>query len=417
MNTRIFREASIERLSSPEQLDQILRTTSSRLWIALVAVLLVIGVSIVWLYTGTIVTTATGEGVIVRSGGVLNVVTRGGGVVLELTVKPGDLVKANQLVATVAQPVLVETVRQTREALQQASQEREHALNIQKESARLQLDALERQRANAERRITEWEQQATLQAERISTEEQLLEKGLVTKQQLLDFKQKVADIRDQVATLRAQIKQFDAQTFDLQSRPQVEDADTRARIANLRRDLAGREKELSLAETVVSPFDGQVLEVKVFPGSTVAAAEPVLSIQSDTDNLEVIAYIPALQAKETTYGMEAQISPSNIKREEYGFIRGQVVYVADYPATPAALMRNFENESLVAALAGSGPITEIRATLQSDRTSPTGMQWSTSHGPKTIVTAGSICSVQIITRRQKPISLLLPYVKAKLGVS
>jgi HlyD family secretion protein len=416
MNMRMFREASIERLSSPEQLDQILRATSSKLWVALVAVLLFVAVSIVWLYTGTIVTTATGQGVVVRSGGVLNVVTRGGGVVLNLNVKPGDLVKANEVVATIAQPVLVEMVRQTREALEQALQEREHALNIQKESARLQLDAIERQRANAERRITELDQQATLQAERISTEEQLLEKGLVTKQHLLDLKQKVADIRDQVANLRAQIKQFDAQKFDLQSKPQVEDADTRARIANLRRDLAGREKELSLAETVVSPFDGQVLEVKVYPGSTVAAAQPVLSMQPDNENLEVIAYIPALQAKETSYGMEAQVSPSNIKREEYGFIRGEVVYVAAYPATPAALMRNFENESLVSALASSGPITEIRATLKKDRNSPTGMQWSTSHGPEALVSAGSICSVQIITRRQKPISLLLPYVKEKLGV-
>jgi len=417
MNSRIFREASVERLSSPEQLDQILQVTDAKLWIALLALLLVTAAAAVWLYAGTIVTTAAGEGVIVRSGGVLNVVTRGGGVVVTLNAKAGDLVKANQVVATIAQPVLVETVRQAREALQQALEEQEHAVQIQRESASLQIDAIERQQKNAGRRIAELEEQLNLQAERISAEEQLLQKGLVTKVQLLELKQKAVDMRDQTASLRAQLKQFDAQVFDLRSRPGIEDAETRTRIANLRRDLAAREKELSLTETVTSPFDGQVLEVKVYAGSTVAAAQPILSVQPNAEQLEVIAYIPALQAKEARFGMEAQVSPSNVKREEYGFIRGEVLYVADYPATPAALMRNFENESLVNALNSSGPITEIRISLKSNPNSPTEMQWSTSHGPKALVSAGSICTVQIITRRQRPISLVFPYMKEKLGIS
>jgi HlyD family secretion protein len=145
--------------------------------------------------------------------------------------------------------------------------------------------------------------------------------------------------------------------------------------------------------------------------------EPVLSIQPDAQSLELVAYIPSSQAKETKNGMEVQISPSTIKREEYGFLKGQVVYVSGYPATQAALMRNFENESLARALSGLGPVTEVRVALKTDPRTPSGFQWSTSKGPNVILSSGTICSMQIVTHRQKPITLVLPYMKDTLGLN
>ena len=61
--------------------------------------------------------------------------------------------------------------------------------------------------------------------------------------------------------------------------------------------------------------------------------------------------------------MEARISPSSVKPEEFGFIKGRVSYVSDFPDTPAALMRNFENEVLVRALTNGGPVTELHVEM------------------------------------------------------
>jgi HlyD family secretion protein len=142
-----------------------------------------------------------------------------------------------------------------------------------------------------------------------------------------------------------------------------------------------------------------------------------VSIQPNAQSLELIAYLPSAQAKDTKLGMEAQISPSTIKREEYGFMRGEVEYVADYPATPAALMRNFANETLARTLTATGAMTEVRISLKRDSRMPSGFNWSTSRGPDIVLSSGTICTVQIVTKRQKPITLLLPYMKGKLGVS
>jgi HlyD family secretion protein len=417
MEKSIFRQVSLDRLSSPEQLDQILRVTSPRSWAGLTAIFLLLATSIFWGYKGSITTTASGQGVIVRTGGVLNVVSRGGGLIMDLKVKSGQKIKADQVIATIAQPVLAERISSMRAAMAEAMQEREHALQLHLNSSRLQLEALQRQRANADLQIDELTEQARIAVEQSAADEQLAGKGLITKQQALTTKQKVISIQDQIASLKAQLKQIDAQKFTIETAPQQDDVQMRERISNSRRELAAAEQELTTAENVVSPYDGEVLELRTSIGSTVNIGEPIVSIQPNAQSLELIAYLPSAQAKDTKLGMEAQISPSTIKREEYGFMRGEVEYVADYPATPAALMRNFANETLARTLTATGAMTEVRISLKRDSRMPSGFNWSTSRGPDIVLSSGTICTVQIVTKRQKPITLLLPYMKGKLGVS
>jgi HlyD family secretion protein len=417
MEKSIFRQVSLDRLSSPEQLDQLMRVTSPKGWVALIAVFLLLAGAIVWACVGSIPTTAAGQGVIVRRGGVLNVVTRGGGLVLNLNVKVGDKIQANQIVATIGQPVLTEKINAMRQALAEAQRQREHALQIRTNSSKLQIDALDRQRANAELQIKELEDQEKLTTEQVAADDQLVEKGLITKQQAIGTKQKLISLRDGMASLRAQIKQFEAQKFSFESQPQQEDEEMQARISSLQRELAGAEKELNMAETVVSPYSGEVLEIKAHPGGTVSMGAPIFSIQPDVANLELVAYLPSSQAKETKVGMEVQISPSLIKREEFGFMKGEVEYVSNYPATTAALMSNFENESLARVLSGSGPVTEVRVLLRGSSHTPSGFEWSTSKGPDILLSSGTICSLKVVTKRQKPISLMFPYIREKLGMS
>jgi HlyD family secretion protein len=412
----IFRQVSLERLSSPEQLDLVLRVTDPRTWIGLGAIFLLLVTAVIWGFKGSITTTSQGQGVIVRSGGVLNVVSVGSGVVLELKVRNGDRIKPNEVVARIAQPVMMERVRSLREALAQAIQEREHTLQRRLNSSKLQLEALQRQRSNTEVQIEELNEQARITTEEAAADEQLAGKGLITKQQALATRQKLIGINDQIANLKAQIKQIDAQQFTTESAPQEDDTQMRDRIASSQRELTGVEKELSLAENVVSSYGGQVLELKTSPGTTVGAGEPILSIQPDVQNLELIAYLPSAQAKDTKIGMEVQISPATIKREEYGFMEGEIEYVADYPATPAALMRNFANEILAKTLSATGAVTEVRAALKADTRTPSGYKWSTSWGPDLILSSGTICTVTVVTKRQRPIGLLFPYIKDKLGL-
>ncbi len=416
MNTNLFRKVSLERLASPEQLDQLLRVTSPKSWVGLTALFLLLATAVVWAFAGSIATKASGQGVIVRTGGVLSVVSRGSGLILSLDVKVGDKIRANQIVARIAEPVLVEKMKASHEALAEARQARQRSLEIRKNGTRLSQEALQRESANALRQMKELEEQAKLAAEDIPVEEQLLAKGLVTKQQTIATRQKLIGIQGQIASMQAQVKQLDAQQFSLEAANLQVDAEMQARISNLDRDVAGMEQELNVAENVVSPYGGEVLEVKVDAGGAVAAGQPILSIQPDAHNLELLAYLPSAQAKDVRNGMEVQVSPATIKREEFGFMKGKVVYVSDYPVTSAALMRNFQNEMLVTALTANGPVTEIRVVLEVDPSVSSGFHWSTPKGAPVVISSGTICNIDIVTRRQKPATLALPYAKEKLGL-
>ncbi len=254
MNTNLFRKVSLERLASPEQLDQLLRVTSPKGWVGLSALFLLLATAVVWAFAGSIATKASGQGVIVRTGGVLSVVSRGSGLILSLDVKVGDKIRANQIVARIAEPVLVEKMKASHEALAEARQARQRSLEIRKNGTRLSQEALQRERANALRQVKELEEQAKLAAEDIPVEEQLLAKGLVTKQQTIATRQKLIGIQGQIASMQAQIKQLDAQQFSIEAANLQADAEMQARISNLDRDVAGMEQEVNLAENVVSPL-------------------------------------------------------------------------------------------------------------------------------------------------------------------
>ena len=413
----IFRKVSLDRLSSPEQLDEVMQITSPQSWLILLALLMLLLAAAVWGFAGSIPTTVAGQGVIVRRGGVMNVITRGSGVLTELKVKPGDRVRAQDVVARVAQPLLLEKLKLSREMLQQARQERDRSVSMQTNQARLRVLAVQRQHENAERQVSDLQEQARLAAEEVRINDDLLAKGLVTRQQTIAARQKLAGIEAQIADRKADMKQMEAQSFEYQSKPVQEDATMKAKILELEQKVAEIQHEIDMNSSVITPFSGEVVELKVYLGGTVEAQSPILSIQPEDNNLEVYAYVPSLRAKEIIPGMEVQVSPSIVKREEYGYIRGDVARVADYPSTRAALMRNFENENLVDSLARSGEaVTELRIVMKPNHAAPSGFEWSSSKGPPLLLSSGTLCSVQIVTVRQRPISLLFPFLKRKLGL-
>jgi hypothetical protein len=62
----MFRQKALDRLSSPEELDQLMHITSPRLWLALVGVLGLLVAGFLWTVFTTIPTTVSAQGALVR---------------------------------------------------------------------------------------------------------------------------------------------------------------------------------------------------------------------------------------------------------------------------------------------------------------------------------------------------------------
>lgn len=99
MTRQIFRKVALERLSSPEQLDQLMQITSPKGWLALWAFGLLLLFGLLWAIFGTIPTQISGPVILITSGGIKNIVASGVGQVETLSVNRGDQVTAGQTVA------------------------------------------------------------------------------------------------------------------------------------------------------------------------------------------------------------------------------------------------------------------------------------------------------------------------------
>lgn len=93
----IFRKKSLDKLSSPEQLDRMIIINSPMTWVALSGGAFVILVALLWSIFGRVPITEEGNGILLREGEVHSVYAGTQGVVTKVNVSSGDVVKAGDV--------------------------------------------------------------------------------------------------------------------------------------------------------------------------------------------------------------------------------------------------------------------------------------------------------------------------------
>lgn len=98
VSQKLFREKALVKLSSPEDLDKLMRVTDLRGWVALMGLAGLIMAALVWGIFGIIPTLTQGQGVLIRQAGIQEIKASAAGELTELNLQAGDAVKANQLI-------------------------------------------------------------------------------------------------------------------------------------------------------------------------------------------------------------------------------------------------------------------------------------------------------------------------------
>lgn len=412
----IFRKVALERLSSPEQLDQLLQVTRPRGWLALAALGLVVAAAVAWGFTGSIPTEALGEGILIRRGGVSDLVVTGQGQVEEVRVAVGDTIEKGQVVATLRQDELMRQIDDARERLDGVVEEYRALIGYADEQKRLKRRNLAQQRASLERSVASLERDHEILSERIEAERGLLADGLITKQTLLASEQELNSVSDQIAAKRLDLAGLPLSQLEAEQQV-AEQIDAREReLRDLERQVADLRAKLAENANVVSPFGGRVLELVGKPGDVIDPGERILSLEVASEELMAVLFVPAAAGKQVRAGMGARISPSTVQREEYGFILGEVTWVSEFPATSLGMMRLLSNQELVTKLMEQGPPIQVEIALERDPATPTGFAWSSSRGPDLAITSGTLASGGVIVREDPPIRLVVPSVRKRLGL-
>jgi hypothetical protein len=99
-----FRKQAVDRVSSPEELDRLVRVSRPGTWIALSGLLLVIVAVVLWATLTSVTTTVSGLGYVLPQGGLVEASTLRAGVVERIDVTPGQRVKPGDRVAVLESP-------------------------------------------------------------------------------------------------------------------------------------------------------------------------------------------------------------------------------------------------------------------------------------------------------------------------
>ncbi|MFZ5585289.1 MAG: NHLP bacteriocin system secretion protein [Thermodesulfobacteriota bacterium] len=403
-------------ISSPEQLDQMLRVASPGGWIALVALGLILAAALAWGFWGSIPTKVDGAGMLIRASGVMDVVSLGQGQLWELKVDSGSQVDKGQLVAVVAQPEVQAQIDNAARELEQYQKQESRLREFYAKQDELQARLYQQQQDNIKASIQNLQTRMAWLRERISAQEALLDKGLITSQTLMQTKESLSSAQEDERNYRAKQKDLEEQALKDKAQQERELFQARLQILETQGRLDLLRSQMQVRSQVVSEQAGRVLEIKARVGAEVNAGTPLFSLELLDRELVAVAYVPAAQGKRIQPKMRIEITPSTVKRDEYGFMLGVVSEVSPFPATEQGMMSLLQNQELVREFSAQGAPIAVRADLIEDASAYSGYKWSSRKGPPQKLFSGTVCTVQVVVEEQPPIQLVIPYFKSLLGL-
>lgn len=473
----LFRKESLERLSSPERLDQLMQVVSPKSWLPLTALGSLVVVALIWSILGRIPITVEGRGVLIYPRKVVPLQSKSAGQLLAMNFNVGDVVKKGDVLATVDQVDLRKQLQLARAKLVQLEEQDRNASSLQVQGNDLDKKAIQEQRLslqqrlkivqdltpilrekglvsigrdrqNIQRRLQTLQGLLPTHKKRLDNRQRLLREGAVPDDIVLEARQQYDDARASIDEAESQMKQLDVKEADAQqqylsnlneikniqaqlqeqnskqaslAQEDLQTSTTRKNeIQEVKREIAKLEQQLGNNSQIISQHSGRVLEITVTPGQVVAAGTRLASIDVENTSSKVvgITYFPVGEGKKIQPGMMLQITPQTVKRERFGGILGTVTTVSAFPITREAAASVVGNPEVVAGLVGEKQegVMQVFADLEHDSTTFSGYKWSSSTGPRLKISSGTTTFVRVKVEERAPITFVLPILRSTSGI-
>lgn len=171
---------------------------------------------------------------------------------------------------------------------------------------------------------------------------------------------------------------------------------------------------------MVSPFTGTVVEVVSTVGGLIGEGSSMATVAPARVPLDAYLFIPR-GSSGVKPGMEVQIEMDAAKAEEYGYVRGVVKSITPQPISREAMIALLRNDLLVSEYSSEGNPRMVQVDLLEDeaaslRDGHLRFRWTTAKGADVSFHSGMRLTGRVLTKQQRPIELVLPTLKAWLGI-
>lgn len=413
----IFRKSSLARLSSPEQLDTLITVTSPRNWMAVICIGAVIGCAIAWGVLGRIPVKVDTAGILISSGGNINVSSVVSGKVSDVRVDVGDKVKQGDVMVIVGSDGLVDEIGKNEEIINELENLHPYSdwknISVSKELLELQQLGLQIQSASkAARNAGEAMEEYRKRMEKCESDVRAIRNN------------SSADSSAADNALEASRLEYKAKKMEYETAAEEEsilaakfNASKNANLTDLKKSNDGLRKDIKEQYNIVAPYDGDVSGVAVTKGSLIGQGTAVATVAksgSDVKKLEAVFYVPVSDGKKLSEGMEVKIYPSTVQKEEYGYMKATITEVPEYPVSGNKVLNTLGNQALAQELTGQGTPLEVHAELTADANTVSGFAWSGRKGKSVAVQNGTLCQASVVVEEKRPISMVIPILKQKI---
>jgi HlyD family secretion protein len=474
----IFRKESLERLSSPERLDQLMQVVNPRNWLPLVGLGSIVGVALIWSIYGRIPITVEGQGVLIYPSNVVPLQSKSAGQLIALNIKVGDVIKKGQVLATIDQAELRKQLQQQRTKLTELQSQDQAVGSLQGLRLEQEQGSTQQQRQYLQQRIQELgaitpllktkgntsigQQRQSLQQrlqqaqalnpvflERMEIRRQLFKKegaisgdeALKAEQEYLQNLEKIADIQSQfkelevketetekdyrqnlsaISDLQTQLKELDSKRASVAQQDLENVTSRKKEIQEVKREIARLELQLGDNSQIISQYSGRILEITLTPGQVVNAGTRIATIEAENPGSKMVSvtYFPVAEGKKIQPGMAIQITPQTVKRERFGGIVGNVTTISRFPITKEAAANEVGNSEVVESLVSQqqGGLIQVFSDLELDSKTPSGYKWSSSAGPQLTISSGTTTVVRVKVEERAPITFVLPILRSTSGI-
>jgi HlyD family secretion protein len=419
-----------------EQLNVSARVVPLHNWFFLAAAFLTLGAFGAFSFWYQVPLKVEGRGILLAkqspdSDSLLQVTAPASGRLSKVSVAIGSSVRAGDVLAEIDQKELGDEVAATASELARLREEDARMTRLDEDETRSQTEA-QTQLERALRRSLELDRSRLSSYQRIAAGDRSLQaRRLLSDSDALKSRAEADKIESRVAADEARLYQI---AYD-----RLRDETVRGR-ASLKRKLAVREAETRLEllqarfkrdTRIVSPYTGKVVDLLITPHAAVekgTAAALLRPLDATSEDLEATLFVPAGSGKKIRVGDAVEVAPDTVRRQEHGFIRGEVRSVSEIPCTDQAMLAELKHPALVASfvekyrgqvlLTIHGALREAPPSLSANGTrSPLNrLVWSSSSGAYQPISSGTLCSASVVVERRPLIVLAMPWFKELIGI-
>jgi HlyD family secretion protein len=417
MKESLFRKSALQSLAVGERLDTAVQVVSPATILVVLAAAVTIGTAVVWSVHGRVPTRVYGDGLLLHDGSIDDVTSMADGQVTKLTVRVGDVVGPNDVIATIDQPELKKQRASLEGRLQDYANKFAELEQLDDKGKVIKRAAFDQQRAAVGYALREMRKQLAFFQGKLKSDTALLEKGLTTPTAVAETRQRVLDLNEAIHARQAEGQTIAYNALDSARTVEERRYDLSMRVSDTRRELEELDKRIDTQSVVLAKAAGRIIEVKVTEGDAVTRGRPIATIEVATpgpNELVAEVYVPVRDGKRVRVGMPVKLAPSVIKPEENGYLEGFVDAVSPFPATEQSMLRAVRNPSLVESLLKGGPVYEVRVRVEADPRTPSGLKWSNGKGPPTQIASGTLAQGLITVQTRRPIELVVPAIQRLL---